>query len=165
MQSLMSGRLARSGAAVTSLVLASAMQAQGLSYDIRTTATGADPRSGAATTRVFMAGHGQFANGVWRLDITESMSPGMMGTGTYTITSAAKGTTTIVDPAKHEYIEINAAELTKTSADLQASVGGMMKTEITNVKVNLEELGPGETMDGYSTLKYRLTESYTGGRT
>jgi hypothetical protein len=42
-----------------------------------------------------------------------------------------------------------------------ALVGGMMTTEITNVKVNLEELGPGETMDGYSTLKYRLTESYT----
>ncbi|MDQ6829068.1 MAG: DUF4412 domain-containing protein [Gemmatimonadota bacterium] len=144
------------------LVIAPALGAQGLSYDMKTTGSMVDPRSGAATTRTFMAAHGQFANGVSRIDITESMSPGgLMGTGTYTITNAAKGTTTIVDPAKRTYMELNPAELAKTAAGLQQSLGGLAKTEISDISVNVEDLGAGEPIEGYSTVKYRVTESYT----
>ncbi len=143
-------------------IIAPALGAQGLSYDIKTTGSMADPRSGTPTTRTFMAGHGQFANGMSRIDVTESLMPGgMMGAGTYTITNAAKGTTTIVDPARRTYLELNPAELAKTAASLQQSLGGLAKTEISDVSVNVEELGAGEPMQGYSTLRYRITENYT----
>lgn len=146
---------------VVALGLVPALGAQGLSYDLRTTGTAMDPRSGTVATRVYMAGHGQFAAGVSRIDITESMSPGgMMGVGTYTISNAAKGTTTMVNPSKREYLELKPAELAKTAAELQQSLGGMSKTDITDVKVNVEDLGGGESMEGYSTVKYRVTENY-----
>ena len=144
------------------LLLAPAVGAQGLSYDLRTTGTATDPRSGTLTTRVYMAGHGQFAAGVSRIDVTESMTPGgMMGAGTYTISNAAKGTTTMVDPSKREYLELKPAELAKTAAELQQSLGGMSKTDITDVAVNVDDLGAGESVEGYSTVKYRITENYT----
>lgn len=146
---------------VASLGFASTLGAQALSYDMSTTATGPD-RSGNATTRNMMIAHGQFAAGNSRIDVTESpMQGGMMGAGTYMITSSGKGTVTSVDPAKHQYTVINIAELGKTATDLQAAMGGIAKMEVADVKVALEDLGAGEPLDGYATYKYRLTESYT----
>lgn len=146
---------------VASLAFASTLGAQGLSYDMSTTATGPD-RTGNATTRNMMIAHGQFAAGNSRIDVTESpMQGGMMGAGTYMITSSANGTVTSVDPAKHQYTVINIAELGKTATDMQAAMGGIAKMEVADVKVTLEDLGAGEPLDGYATYKYRLTESYT----
>lgn len=146
---------------VASLALAGSLGAQGLSYDMSTTATGPD-RTGVVATRNMMAAHGQFASGNSRIDVTQSMAPGgMMGQGTYMITNGSKGTVTSVDPAKHQYTVIDIAELGKTAADLQASLGGIAKIEVANVKVDVQDLGAGEPLDGYATYKYRLTQSYT----
>jgi hypothetical protein len=144
-----------------SLAFATDAGAQGLSYDILTTGSGTG-RGGSSETRTFMAAHGQFAGGKSRLDITESLSRGgMMGAGTYMIMNPSKGTTTMVDPAKREYLELNPSELAKSTAGLQQMVGGMVKQELSGVRVNVEELGAGETFEGYATLKYRITEDYT----
>jgi hypothetical protein len=144
-----------------SVALTGALGAQGLSYDMSTTGSGPD-RSGNVTTRNFMVGHGQFAGGNSRIDVSESLAPGgMMGAGTYMISSAAKGTVTSVDPAKHQYTVIDIAEWGKAATDLQSAMGGIAKTEIADVKVAVEDLGPGEPLDGYATYKYRLTQSFT----
>lgn len=161
---MMNSALARSirgSLLVASLIAPHALGAQGLSYDMLTTGTGPD-RSGAMTTRNFMSAHGQFSGGNSRLDITESMAPGgMMGMGTYTITSGSKGTVTSVDPAKHQYTVIDIAEMGKAANDAQAALGGIAKMEFTDVKVDLQDLGAGEPIDGYATYKYKLTQSYT----
>ena len=144
-----------------SLLVAGALGAQGLSYDMSTTASGPD-RTGAVSTRNMMAAHGQFASGNSRIDVTQSMSPGgMMGQGTYMITNGSKGTVTSVDPAKHQYTVIDIAELGKTANDMQAALGGMAKIEVANVKVDVQDLGAGEPLDGYATWKYRISQSYT----
>jgi hypothetical protein len=146
---------------VASFAFPGALAAQGLSYDMSTTGSVPD-QTGNVTTRNFMVAHGQFANGNSRIDVTQSMAPGgMMAQGTYMITSASKGTVTSVDPAKHQYTVINIAELGKAATDMQSALGGMAKTEFTDVKVGLEDLGAGEPLDGYATYKYRVTESYT----
>jgi hypothetical protein len=152
---------ARATLLAASLALTSTLHAQGLSYDMSTIGSGPD-RTGAVTTHNFMTAHGQFTAGMSRIDVTESLAPGgMMGAGTYMITSRSKGTVTSVDPAKHQYTVIDIAELGKTATDLQTAMGGMAKTEIADVKVALEDLGPGEPLDGYATYKYRLTQSFT----
>jgi hypothetical protein len=154
-------RAARATMLVASLALTTTLHAQGLSYDMSTTGSGPD-RSGAVMTRKFLSAHGQFAAGMSRIDVTESLSPGgMMAAGTYMITSRSKGTVTSVDPAKHQYTVIDIAELGKTATDLQAAMGGVAKTEFADVKVSLEDLGAGEPLEGYATYKYRLTQSFT----
>ena len=146
---------------VASTAITGALGAQGLSYDMSTSATGPD-RTGVVATRNMMAAHGQFASGNSRIDVTQSMAPGgMMGEGTYMITRGAQGTVTSVDPAKHQYTMIDIGELGKTANDLQASLGGMAKIEIANVKVDVQDLGAGEPLEGYATYKYRITQGYT----
>lgn len=143
------------------LVAAGSLRAQGLSYDMSTVGSGPD-RSGNIVTRNMSTAHGQFAAGNSRLDFTGSLAPGgMMSTGTYMITNGAKRTVTSVDPAKHQYTVIDLAELGKSAAEIQGALGGMAKTEFADVKVALEDLGPGEALDGYATYKYRLTQSFT----
>jgi hypothetical protein len=145
----------------SSLLFAGALAAQGLSYDMSTVATGPD-RSGNMTAHNMSTAHGQFTGGNSRIDIIESMAPGgMMSTGTYMITNGSKGLVTSVDPAKRQYTVIDIAELGKEASDMQASLGGVAKTEISNVKVSLEDLGAGEPLDGYATYKYRLTQAFT----
>ena len=149
------------GFTTLSLTIATAVGAQGLSYDILTTGSGTG-RGVSPETRTFMAAHGQFSGGKSRLDITESLSRGgMFGPGTYMIMNRTKGTTTIVDPAKQEYVELNPSELAKSTAGLQQAVSGMVKQELSGVRVNVEELGAGETIEGYATLKYRITDDHT----
>jgi hypothetical protein len=144
-----------------SIACAGSLGAQGLSYDMSTIGSVPD-RTGNLTTRNFMVGHGQFAGGNSRIDVSESLAPGgVMSAGKYMITSSSKGTVTSVDPAKHQYTVIDVAELGKTATDLQAAMGGIAKTEIADAKVSMEDLGPGEPLDGYATYKYRLTESFT----
>lgn len=156
----MISRSHRASLLVASLAFAGALGAQGLSYDMSTSATAPD-RTGAVTTQSFMSAHGQFDRGMSRIDVSQSMAPGgIMGAGTYMITSASKGTVTSVDPAKHEFTVIDIADLGKSANDLQSSLGGLGKMEFTDIKVGLEDLGAGEPIDGYATYKYRLTQSF-----
>jgi len=146
---------------VGALAFTTALGAQGLSYDMSTTATGPD-RTGAVATRNMMAAHGQFASGNSRIDVTQSMAQGgMMGQGTYMITNGSKGTVTSVDPTRHQYTVIDIGELGKSAADMQSALGGIAKIEVANVKVDVQDLGAGEPLDGYQTYKYRITQSYT----
>ena len=154
-------RVTRTSACIASITLSGALGAQGLSYDMSTTATGPD-RTGVVATRTVMAAHGQFAGSSSRIDVTQSLSPGgMMSQGTYMITSGSKGTVTSVDPAKHQYTVIDIAELGKSASDMQTSLSSVAKVEIANVKVDVQDLGAGEPLDGYPTYKYRITQSYT----
>ena len=140
------------------ILSASTLFAQGYSYDV--SSSGTDPRNGAAV--VMSASHGRFANGLTRLDVTESMAMGgPTQKGTYTLSNAATGVTTFVNPAKKSYVEMNGVELAKESAGVQNALGGVARMEVTNIHVDLEDLGAGEKVEGYATLKYRLTEAFT----
>ncbi|MEO7023155.1 MAG: hypothetical protein ABI130_02820, partial [Leifsonia sp.] len=141
--------------------------AQGLSYDTRTTADGMPARGGGSgTTTVMQTGRGQFSNGNVRIDFGESSMPsGFESAGHYMVTKKGTTTTVYVDPAKRQYAEVDMAELAKAGTDIQKSLGGMVKTEMTGVTANVENLGPGETMEGYATVKYRITYGYTSTTT
>lgn len=136
--------------------------AQGLTYDMRMTG-GRDGGGGhAMPAQTVMTAHGQFSGGNSRMDIDQSMMPGgMMGKGTYIIVRSNSRTELIVDPEKRSYIEINPDSMAKFAAAAQGALGGMVKSEMTDVSAGVEELGPGEAIQGYATIKYRLTSGYT----
>jgi len=137
-----------------------AAAAQGLTYDLRTTGVGSDPRSGAPTTTVFVAGHGQASDGNSRLDFTESAAPaGMMGAGKYLIAKVGSHTLVTVDPERREYVTWNEEVLANQAAERQAL--GELKMEVADLVVGFQELGSGETIEGYRTVRYRITDGYT----
>jgi uncharacterized protein DUF4412 len=140
--------------ALAFVVLASTAQAQGYSYDV--TMSGTNPRGDG--TVVVATSHGRSANGLTRVDVVQSVSPvGLMGKGTFTISNTAAGTTTYVDPSAKSYVVMNAADIAKESA---SAMGSVAKMTLADVHVAVEDLGAGEQIEGYATLKYRLTQSY-----
>ncbi len=148
--------------AVLMLATPTIASAQDLSYDTRTTAEGMMVRNGASGSQVFQAGHGQFSNGSVRIDYTESAIPsGFTATGHYMIMKKGSGTTVFVDPSKREYVEIDMADLAKAGVDAQKMVGGMVKTETSGITAKAENLGAGESIEGYTTVKYRMSYGYT----
>ncbi len=132
--------------------------AQGYSFDV--TSSGTDPRSGNA--QVMGVSHGRWEKDLTRIDIIESPARGgMMGKGTYMIATRATGITTFVDPAKQQYYEFNSTEMAAAATELQGAMAGVAKMEAVDIHVDMEDLGAGETIEGYATWKYRLTQSYT----
>lgn len=151
--------------ATVACVMAPSVGAQGLSYDMKMTMRMDPPPKGAgdmAQGRTVMAGHGQFAGGNSRMDMSQSMAPGgIMSAGTYVIVRSGARTEWIVDPAKKTYMEINVDSMAKFAADAQKMLGGMAKIEMTDVTADVQPLGAGEMIEGYATMKYHVTSGYT----
>ncbi len=136
-------------------------QAQGLTYDMRMTAA-RDGGGHASPAQTLMTAHGQFSGGNSRMDIDQTMMPGgMMGKGTYIIVRRDSRTELIVDPEKKSYMEINPDSMARFAAAAQGALGGMVKSEMTDVSADVQQLGPGEVIQGYATMKYRMTTGYT----
>jgi hypothetical protein len=85
----------------------------------------------------------------------------MVGKGGYILATEGGRMLTVVDPEKKQYVEMNVETLLNSMTSVMNAVGGMMKMETSNVSVNVEKLGAGEKMQGYNTVKYRLTQDYT----
>ncbi|MEO8880253.1 MAG: hypothetical protein ABI446_07610 [Gemmatimonadaceae bacterium] len=138
------------------------LRAQGLSYDVSTSGSDGTSSTGGAPEQMVMTAHGQFSGSNARIDVTKGATAGgFMSAGTYMISNSAKGTSISVNPAKRQYTVINLAALGKSTDQMQASMSGVAKEAITDVKVAVEDLGVGEPIAGYATHKYRLTESST----
>jgi hypothetical protein len=143
-----------------SAVSSHGVNAQGLTYDMKTTM---QKGTGDATsdTQIMMSGHGKFQDGNSRMDMDESIMPnGFMGKGTYMILKNATRDEWIVDPQKQQYFKINVDSAANFSMGSMNLLGGMVKMETSDVTAEMQPMGPGETIQGYSTLKYRLTTSF-----
>jgi uncharacterized protein DUF4412 len=135
--------------------------AQGLTYEMKMTLHQAGSTSAADAAPV-MAGRGQFSGGNSRMDMDASLMPlGIMGKGTYVIVKSGSPIEWIVDPAKQQYFEINVDSMARFASNAQGALGGIVKTKTSDVTADLKALGPGETIQGYATMKYRLTYSAT----
>jgi uncharacterized protein DUF4412 len=134
--------------------------AQGLTYDMRMVMKkGLDTAAG--TAQILMSGHGQFSDGNSRMDMDESAVPsGFMGKGTSMIARNATRNIWIIEPAKQQYIEINMDSLANVSFSSLNIAGGLVKMETSDVTVDMQPMGPGETIQGYTTTKYRLTTNF-----
>ncbi|MEO7103070.1 MAG: DUF4412 domain-containing protein [Gemmatimonadaceae bacterium] len=135
--------------------------AQGLTYDMRMSM-----QKGTAATpgdaQIIMSGHGKFSDNNSRMDMDESVMPGgFMGKGTSIILKNGTRNMWIVDPAKQQYIEINVDSVSNLSFTSLNIMGGLVKMETSDVAVDMQPMGPGETIQGYKTLKYRMTSNFT----
>lgn len=135
-------------------------KAQGLTYDMKMSL-----RKGVSDTagepQIMMSGHGKFSDGNSRMDMDESIMPGgFMGKGTYMIVRSGTRNEWIVEPDKQQYIEINVDSAANFSAG-SMNLMGLVKMETSGVTVDMVPMGPGETIQGYTTMKYRVTSHFT----
>ena len=96
----------------------------------------------------------------FRMEMSEG--DGMMFQDNSIVLSDDGGKTMMVlDPAKKEYYRLSLEETFNAMSSLMQSMGGMMEMSIDDSKVDVQSLGAGEAIEGYSTQKYKVDTSYT----
>lgn len=114
---------------------------------------------------VMMRGKGTFAGSDARIDILETASQlgseTFGGKGSYFLVREGGKKMLLVDPAKKQYMEWEMASMLAGLSTVLNAVGGLVKLEISDVKIDAHNLGAGGTLRGYPTVHYRMVENYT----
>ncbi len=148
----------------------------GLTYDIHmsntSTATtdqggsqskSSSGRQGPTTPANYdMVGHAQVANGNARIDLIKvgGYGGGMFSDGDVMIVRDSGHTLIVATPSKKEYYQTDLASMLQSLNSLMSGLGAIVKIQADNVKIDVQSLGAGEKMSGYSTAKYELTQDF-----
>jgi hypothetical protein len=148
--------------AISALLLAESSAAQsrpGLSFDqtiqsVTFSASGID----TANTETHMTA----AGGDARVDVTHGKIAENMGAfspGSHAAMIMRDGGREMVflNPDQKQYFSIKPLEMMQGMQKMLESMGGSMTVDTSVTRVSLDSLGPGPTIDGHPTLKYRLT--------
>jgi hypothetical protein len=114
---------------------------------------------------VMMRGRGTFAGENGRIDILEAGPQGnsqMFGSkGSYFLVLDGGKKMLLVDPSQKQYMEWDMASMLAGLGKMVNAVGGLVKMEMSDIKIDAQSLGAGETIQGYPTVHYRMVENYT----
>ena len=115
---------------------------------------------------VMMRGRGTFAGTDGRIDILEASAQAggsqmFGGKGSYFLVLDAGKKMVLVDPANKTYMEWDMASTLGGMSKAMNAMGGMMKMEMSDIKIEAHNLGAGETLQGYSTHHYQMVQNYT----
>ena len=114
---------------------------------------------------VIMRGKGTFAGSDGRIDILETAAQGNSsmfgGKGSYFLMLDGGKKMMLVDPANKQYMEWDAAGMFAGMSKMMNAMSGLVKMEMSDVKIESHNLGAGETIQGYKTVHYRMVQNYT----
>jgi len=130
----------------------------GYTYRMRISGQATDA-SGKVKDYVVMSGRAAVTSQKGRLDIDEAAKErGAMGEkGGYFLYDQTS--MMIVSPKEKQILKFTFDDMEKGMSALAASAPGM-RVAITDVAVNFEKLGAGESLLGMSTTRYRVTQDY-----
>lgn len=150
--------LAIAGSALVLAAAAPRVVTPGYTYRMRISGRATDP-GGKTREYVVMSGRASVTSRAGRLDIDEASKErgAMADKGGYILYDPTS--MMIVSPKDRQILKFTFDDLEKGMSALAASVPGM-RIAITDVAVNFEKLGPGETLLGMSTTRYRVTQDY-----
>ena len=117
---------------------------------------------------VMMRGRGTFSGNNGKLEILESVAQNANGQsnmfggkGSYFLVLDGGKKMLMVDPTNKQYMEWDMASMMAGMSKMVNAVGGMVKMEMSDVKIEAHNLGAGETIQGYPTVHYQMVQNYT----
>jgi hypothetical protein len=115
---------------------------------------------------VMMRGRGTFAGNDGRIEILEASAQSggseMFGAkGSYFLVLDGGKKMLLVNPAEKQYMQWDMASMLAGMAKMVNAVGGLVKLEMSDIKIDARDLGAGETIQGYPTVHYQMVENYT----
>ncbi len=115
---------------------------------------------------ITMRGRGTYAGDDAKLEILEASAnaggPDMFGSkGSYFIVKDGGKEMLLVDPEKKQYMKWDMASMLAGMGKMLNAVGGLVKMQMSDVKIDAHDLGPGETVQGYPTRHIRMVQNYT----
>jgi hypothetical protein len=116
--------------------------------------------------QITMKGRGTYAGDEAKIEILEAGSSTggqetFGGKGTYFIVKGAGKEMFLVNPKDKQYMKWDIANMFAGMAKMMNAVGGVVKMQMSDVHIDAQDLGPGETIQGYSTHHFRMTQNYT----
>src|SRR4029078_1111100 len=67
----------------------------------------------------------------------------------------------LVDPTNKQYMEWDMQSMMAGMSKMVNAVGGLVEMANTDVHIDSKDLGPGETIQGYATHHYQITQNYS----
>jgi hypothetical protein len=115
---------------------------------------------------VTMRGRGTYAGDEAKLEILEAASSAggqdaFGGKGTYFIVKGGGKEMFLVDPNQKQYMKWDIASMFAGMSKVVNAVGGMVKMQMSDIKIDAQDLGAGETVQGYPTHHVRMMQNYT----
>jgi len=133
----------------------SAIAAEGWRFKWKVTSESEKKERGPATPSMTVS----LIPGKARMDYEGGNGQPGMKKGGYMLLDADKGTMTMVNPEDKQAMIMDPSALGSAMNAIGSS--GMVKMDISDVKMAVEPMGAGERLLGYATTKYRITRSHT----
>jgi hypothetical protein len=158
-------RTARFAAAVAiPLVFAAAIPVtDGMSYEF--VMKSQSKQTGDKET-VTMRGRGTYAGDDAKIEILDASSStggseAFGGKGTYFIVKGGGQEMLLVNPAEKSYMKWDIANMFAGMSKVVNAVGGLVKMQMSDIRIDAQELGAGEKVQGYPTRHIRMVQNYT----
>jgi hypothetical protein len=114
---------------------------------------------------VTLRGRGTYAGDDAKLEILDASAAGgsdaFGGKGTYFIVKDAGKEMLLVDPNQKQYMKWDIATMFAGMAKALNAVGSLVKMQISDIRIDAQDLGAGETVQGYATRHIRMVQNYT----
>ena len=115
---------------------------------------------------VQMRGRGTYAGDQAKIEILDASSTTggsemFGGKGGYFIVKGGGQEMYMVDPNQKQYMKWDIANMFAGMSKMVNAVGGMVKMQMSDVHIDAQDLGPGETLQGYPTHHVRMVQNYT----
>jgi hypothetical protein len=115
---------------------------------------------------VQMRGRGTYAGDQAKIEILDASattggSEAFGGKGAYFIVKGGGQEMLLVDPNQKQYMKWDLGSMMAGMSKVVNAAGGFMKMQMSDVHIDAQDLGAGETVEGYPTHHVRMTQNYT----
>jgi hypothetical protein len=150
-------------AAIPLLFVAAQPVADGMTYEFVMKTTSKQTKGKESVT---MRGRGTYAGDDAKIEIVEaSASSGgeeaFGGKGTYFIVKDAGKEMFLVNPKEKTVMKWDIANMFAGMSKLVNAVGGLVKMQMSDIKIDAKDMGAGPTVQGYPTRHIRMVQNYT----
>ncbi len=151
-------------AAAIPFVFAAAMPvADGMSYEFVMKSTG---KATGNKETITMRGRGVYSGDDAKIEILEAASAAggseaFGGKGSYFIMHDGGKEMLLVVPSEKQYMKWDLMSMMAGMGKVVNAVGGLVKLQMSDVSIDAQDLGAGETVQGYPTRHIRMTQKYT----
>ncbi len=113
---------------------------------------------------VTMRGRGTYAGDDAKIELLETASSAgdaYGGKGTYFIVKGGGKEMLLVNPQEKSYMKWDLSAMMAGLGTAMNAVGGMVKMQMSDVKIDAQDMGAGPTIQGHATRHIRMVQNYT----
>ncbi|HVF39450.1 MAG TPA: hypothetical protein VM939_06070 [Gemmatimonadaceae bacterium] len=115
---------------------------------------------------VTLRGRGTFSGDDARIEIVDAASSTggsevFGGKGTYFVVKNGGTEMLLVDPNQKSYMKWDIANMFAGMSKVVNAVGGLVKMQMSDIKIDAQDMGAGGTIQGYPTRHVRMVQNYT----